>query len=121
MSLRLRVGVTQMVSYLRSREYDRWREGEREGGRKREKGGKGPVNCCNSETKLTVSRARKSGVNSKWTEPSGHGFQETLTAGSFIATGMANLKALPFILSNIFKVTSPLTSLQVLRGTGLQP
>lgn len=57
--LRLRVGVTQMVSYLRSREYDRWKEGRREE-RKKEAGKrrKGPVNCCNSETKIAVTGAK---------------------------------------------------------------
>lgn len=56
--LKLRVGVTQMVSYLRSREYDRWKEGGRKGRKKQERGGRGPVNCCNSGTKIIVTEAR---------------------------------------------------------------
>lgn len=97
--LRLRVGVTQMVSYLRSREYDRWRERVREESRKQEKRRKGPGNCCNWETKRTVSRARNQESQQSdwakwlkpwrcWLPPSYH---------------MPNLKALPFILLNILQ------------------
>lgn len=54
--------------------------GRKEAGRRGRR--KGPVNCCNLETRIDGSGARKSGGNnapSEWTELRGHGSQETLT------------------------------------------